>query len=266
MNTILGYFVTFLVGISLGVMGSGGSILTVPNLVYLFGIPPLMATTYSLFLVGTTALIGSIPNIRHRRLNFPLIFTFGLPSIIAMVATRRWILPNIPEMIHLPIIGATSKDIVLMVFFAILMILAALSMIRPKKGTTIPPCALKITLQTAPLLIIQGIAIGCLSGLLGAGGGFLMIPGFVLLAKVPIKEAIASSLFLVAINSLMGFLSDYQHWSTMNVSLLAWMLILSVGGILIGNRIVKHINTAKLKPLFGYFILVIALFILIKGV
>ena len=266
MNTILGYFVTFLVGISLGVMGSGGSILTVPNLVYLFGIPPLLATTYSLFLVGTTAMIGSIPNIRNRRLNFPLILTFGLPSIIAMIATRRWILPNIPEMITLPIMGTISKDIVMMIFFAIIMILAALSMIRQKKGTEMLFCALKITMKTAPLLMLQGIAIGCLSGLLGAGGGFLMIPGFVILAKVPIKQAIASSLFIVGINSLMGFLSDYQQWGALNISLLGLMILISIGGILIGNRIVRHINTAKLKPLFGYFILLIALFILVKGI
>lgn len=256
----LSYCITLLVGITLGLMGSGGSILTVPNLVYLMDIKPSLATTYSLFLVGCTALIGSYKNIRTKSIDYSLLLSFGLPSILAMMITRKYILPAIPDTINIPLIGILAKDTALMILFALLMIIAAFTMIKGKKEILIT--ATNTSNSTTLMLVFQGLGIGLLSGLLGAGGGFLMIPGFVLLAKVPMKAAVSSSLFLVAINSLIGFSSDYALWPSLDWKMLVIMLILSVVGIIMGSKLLQYINADKLKKGFGYFILIMGVFVL----
>lgn len=261
MLQILGYFVTLIVGVTLGMMGSGGSILTVPNLVYLFGIDAVHATSYSLFIIGITSLIGSISKIKEGLVNFKLVILFGVPSVISMVLTRQFLMPQIPTEISF-LFGVFHKDFMLMMVFAIVMILAAFSMITNKQQDCID-CGKKME-KNILLLIFQGLIIGFVSGILGAGGGFLIIPGLVIFAKVPMKNAVATSLFIVAINSIMGFGSDYQQFHQLNWSLLIGMTILSVIGIIIGNKLVKRIDAKRLKPIFGYFILVVAGFILIK--
>lgn len=257
---ILGYVITLIVGITLGLMGSGGSILTVPNLVYLMDIKPSLATTYSLFLVGSTALIGSIKNIQNKTIDYSLLITFGLPSTLAMIVTRKYILSAIPEYIDFPILGAISKDSALMVLFAVLMILAAFTMIKSKRESK--QVDTNVSKNTSLILVFQGLSIGLLSGLLGAGGGFLMIPGFVLLAKVPMKAAVSSSLLLVALNSLIGFGSDYALWPSLDWKMLIIMLLLSIIGIIIGGKLLQQINAEKLKKGFGYFILLMGIFVL----
>ena len=257
MVQMMGYVITVIVGITLGLMGSGGSILTVPNLVYLFGINPMQATSYSLFIIGITSLIGSFSNIKDKKINFNLAIRFGLPSILAMVITRSIILPMIPQQI-----GDISKDVLLMTIFALVMIIAAYSMITNRQKDCIE-CGKKME-KNHLLLIIQGIIIGFVSGILGAGGGFLIIPGLVIFAKVPMKSAVATSLLIVAVNSMVGFASDFTKLKKIDWTLLSTMTILSIVGIFIGNRLIKHINAEKLKPVFGYFIMVIALIILIQ--
>lgn len=256
----LGYIITLLVGITLGLMGSGGSILTVPNLVYLMDIKPSLATTYSLFLVGATALIGSIKNIRNKTIDYRLLITFGLPSTLAMIITRKYILSAIPEIIHFPVVGSIEKETALMLLFATLMIVAAFTMIKTQNAAHTNRA--NTPNNASLMLIFQGLGIGLLSGLLGAGGGFLMIPGFVLLANVPIKAAVSSSLLLVAINSLIGFGSDYELWHSLDWNMLFIMLILSVIGIIVGGRLLHRINALQLKKGFGYFILLMGVFIL----
>lgn len=257
---IIGYIITLIVGITLGLMGSGGSILTVPNLVYLMDIKPSLATTYSLCLVGSTALIGSIKNIRNKSIDYQLLITFGLPSILAMIITRKYLLTAIPDYFTIPIVGVIAKDTALMILFAILMILAAITMI--KGDTTTTNSEINTSSKASLMLVFQGLGIGLLSGLLGAGGGFLMIPGFVLLAKVPMKAAVASSLLLVALNSLIGFGSDYQLWPSLDWKMLIIMLILSIIGIFIGGRLLQQLDAQKLKKGFGYFILIMGIFVL----
>jgi len=262
MLQFIGYIITILVGITLGMMGSGGSILTVPNLVYLFDLNPVQATTYSLFIIGITSIIGSVPNIKNKLVNFRIALIFGIPSMLAMFFTRTMLMPQFPEVINFPILGAFTKDMFLMIAFAFVMILAAYSMITNKQEDCIE-CGKKMEKNTS-LLIIQGLIIGFISGVFGAGGGFLIIPGLVILAKVPMKNAVATSLFLVAANSLVGFGSDYQQFSSLNWQLLLILTALSILGIGLGNYLSKFISSRKLKPFFGFFILIIAGLILIQ--
>lgn len=262
MQQILGYLVTILVGITLGLMGSGGSILTVPNLVYLFDIPPAIATSYSLFIIGIASFIGSYTKIKQGLVKFKLVLLFGLPSITAMSLTRMFFLPGLPAQLSVPLLGTLAKDIYMMVVFALIMLLAAYSMITNKQEDCIS-CGEKME-KRKYLLIFQGIIIGIISGIFGAGGGFLIIPGLVIFAKVPMKNAIATSLFLVAINSSVGFVSDFQHFHELNWYLLVILSVLSIIGITIGNYTTKFVRTARLKPLFGYFILFIAALILLQ--
>lgn len=262
MNDIIGYIITILVGITLGLMGSGGSILTVPNLVYLFDINTVQATTYSLFIIGITSLIGSYDKIKNGLVNFRLVIIFGIPSLLAMIVTRIYILKFLPQQIYFPYLGVISKDIYLIFAFAIVMIFAAYSMITNKQEDCIE-CGKKMEKKTF-LLLFQGIIIGTISGIFGAGGGFLIIPGLVVFAKVPMKNAVATSLFLVAINSIIGFTSDFQQFNTLNWTLLLSMTILSIIGIVLGNYFVRYVDASKLKPYFGYFILFIASLILIQ--
>lgn len=258
----IGYIVTVLVGVTLGMMGSGGSILTVPNLVYLFGLNPVQATSYSLFIIGITSIIGSIPKIKNKLVNYRIAIIFGIPSMFSMFATRRFLMPQLPAQFQIPFVGVVEKDLLLMMAFAVVMILAAYSMITNKQEDCID-CGKKMEKNTK-LLVIQGVIIGMISGIFGAGGGFLIIPGLVVLAKVPMKNAVATSLFLVAINSFVGFGSDYQQFSSFNWNLLGILTGLSVIGIIIGNYLSKFISSTQLKPIFGYFILVIAGLILIQ--
>ena len=259
---IIGYILTFLVGLTLGIMGSGGSILIIPTLIYFFKIETLQATTYSLFLIGITALLGSITKIKSNLVDFKLVLWFGLPSLFSMFLTRNVVISYLPKNISIPIVGNLSQNVYLISAFALIMFLAGYSMITNKQDECIE-CGEKLK-ENKSLLIVQGLVIGLISGIFGAGGGFLIIPGLVIFGKTPMKNAVATSLFLVAINSIIGFFSSLNQLHYLNYRLLIILSLLSIVGIFIGNKISKQIRTEQLKPYFGYFILIISIFILIK--
>lgn len=260
---IIGLFLAILVGISLGLIGSGGSILTIPILVYIIGIEPVLATTYSLFIVGTTALTGGIFNAYKKNVDFKTVLIFGIPSILTIYITRLWLVHLIPN--QLCTIGSftITKSIALMLLFAIVMIFSALKMIKPeieideeKQTSTVK--------YNYPLIFMIGISVGLLTGLVGAGGGFLIIPALVLLARMKIKNAIGTSLFIIATNSLIGFIGDVQ--SNINIE---WLLLFkfssaAILGIFIGTILSKKISGEKLKTSFGWFVLIMAIYIIIK--
>ncbi len=258
---IAGYLASLIIGISLGLIGGGGSILTVPVLVYLFGIDPVLATAYSLFIVGSTSLVGTFSKYREGLVNMKTAVIFGIPSIAAVYATRKWIVPAIPNELFTVGELQVTKSIMMMVLFAILMGFASISMIRDKNGD----CPESETPQTFnyPLIILEGIIVGALTGLVGAGGGFLIIPALVLLSKLPMKQAIGTSLLIIAMKSLIGFLGDLSHTS-MDWKLLVIVTILAVTGIFIGNRMSRNIDAGKLKKGFGWFVLVMGIYIIIK--
>ena len=261
---VAGYFAAILIGVSLGLIGGGGSILTVPVLVYLMGTSPVLATAYSLFIVGLSALIGAGNFMREKLVSYRTAIVFGIPSTLAVFATRKWVVPAIPDVI-IEIPGLVlSKDLFIMLLFAVIMILASYSMIKSgkKKGgsagdedSTLEFKYLKITLE--------GIVVGFFTGLVGAGGGFLIIPALVLLAGLPMKLAVGTSLLIIAVKSLFGFLGDLGN-QPIDWGFLMGFSILSIAGIFIGSFLNKKVSGANLKVGFGYFVLLMAVFVISK--
>ncbi len=254
---ILGYIASVCIGIILGLLGGGGSILCIPILVYLFHVNVVEAAAYSLFVVGTTSLLGAIPKYREHLVSLRTAALFGVPSIIGTFITRKWIVHALPEIIFQTNHFILSKRELLLGLFAVLMILASLSMIRGRRSN-----GDEERMHTA-LLVIQGLLIGVLTGLVGAGGGFLIIPALVLLTGLQFKVAVGTSLFIIASNSYAGFLGDLFNMS-MRWELLLPVTALAVAGIFIGNYLSRYFDSATLRKAFGWFTLTMGCFILLK--
>lgn len=252
-----------LIGLSLGLIGGGGSILTVPVLVYLFGLDAVTATAYSLFIVGATSLVGSWPKYREGLVDLKTALIFGLPSIVAVYLTRAYLVPIIPEELWSNGSFVLSKRLLLMGLFALLMIFASFSMIRSKK-----PLAKAVDGERNfryGLILLEGMVVGVLTGLVGAGGGFLIIPALVLFTGLPMKKAVGTSLLIIAAKSLIGFTGDLGSLQP-DWQLLLIVTAIAVVGILLGNRLARRIDGEKLKKGFGWFVLVMGIYILLKEV
>jgi uncharacterized membrane protein YfcA len=258
---IIGYVASILIGISLGLIGGGGSILTVPVLVYLFGVEPVLATAYSLFIVGASSLVGAWPKYKQGFVNIKTAIIFGIPSIVSVFATRKFLVPAIPT--HLGNIAGIeiTKSLLMMLLFAVLMVAASFSMIR-----STPAAAAEESGEQQfnyPLILIEGALVGMLTGLVGAGGGFLIIPALVMLSKLPMKQAVGTSLLIIAAKSLIGFTGDISNTS-MDWTLLLSVTGLAIGGIFVGDMLSKKIDGNKLKKGFGWFVLIMGLYILVQ--
>lgn len=261
MLEVLGYVGAVVIGVTLGLIGGGGSILTVPVLVYLSGVGAVTATAYSLFIVGLSSMVGSFTYMRKGLVSFKTALIFGIPSLIAVFLTRLFIVPAIPDEVFIMGSLVVTKNILLMLIFAVLMIAASFSMIKGKKNTnTEEPAQQKFNY---PLILIEGAVVGLLTGLVGAGGGFLIIPALVVLSKLPMKMAIGTSLLIIAVKSLIGFTGDLAT-QTINWTFLAGFSALSVGGIFLGSYLSNYIPGNKLKPAFGWFVLIMGVYILGK--
>ncbi len=261
---IAGFALATIVGISLGLIGSGGSILAVPILVYVMGVSPVLSTAYSLFIVGITALVGGVQSAMQKTVDFKTVFIFGIPSIIAVYAARMWLMPVIPH--ELFSIGSlvVTKPIALMLLFALVMIIASVSMIMPdtKKETN----ENSNISYNYPMILLEGTVVGVLTGLVGAGGGFLIIPALVLLARMPMKLAVGTSLFIIAAKSLIGFIGDLQGNQIIDWKLLGGFTAFAVAGIFIGIILSKKMPGEKLKKAFGWFVLIMGVYIIIKEI
>lgn len=258
---IIGYISSIVIGISLGLIGGGGSILTVPVLVYLFHIDAVLATAYSLFIVGFSSGVGSISYFKKGLVNVKTAIVFGIPSIIAVYFARAYIVPAIPNEIFTLGELVVTKSMLVMWLFACLMIAASYSMIKKRK----------VNVEEAkadqkfnyPLILIEGAVVGVLTGLVGAGGGFLIIPALVVLSKLPMKEAVGTSLVIIATKSLIGFLGEGKE------TIIDWPFLMLISGfalvgIFIGMSLSKRIDGNKLKPAFGWFVLVMGVYILLQ--
>jgi uncharacterized membrane protein YfcA len=257
---IAGYIASIFIGIALGLIGGGGSILTVPVLVYLFTVDAVLATAYSLFIVGATSVVGSVSYFMKGLVNVKTAVVFGVPSIVAVFLTRAYIVPAIPNEVFALGDFMVTKPILLMLIFAVLMIFASYSMIKKDKSADKEPGK---QVFNYPLILVEGTIVGVLTGLVGAGGGFLIIPALVILSKLPMKEAVGTSLVIIAAKSLIGFLGESGE------SLVDWQFLLTVTafaivGIFIGMTLSKKIDGEKLKPAFGWFVLVMGIYIIIK--
>ncbi|GLU55735.1 UPF0721 transmembrane protein [Dyadobacter frigoris] len=258
---IIGYLASILAGLSLGMIGGGGSILTVPILVYLFSVSPLNATEYSLFIVGITSLIGVIPLHREKSIDFKMALLFGIPSAMAVIFARKVILPAIPEEIILFNSVIILRRLMIMLFFAIVMIAASLLMIFRKEKV-------EKNIKSDPqkhlgLIFCEAISVGTISGISGAGGGFLIIPLLTILNKIPMKKAIGTSLLIIGVQSMIGF---FAGLSTANPdwNLLLKITTLSVSGFFAGNYLSIKFSAATLKNSFGWFVLCIGIYIILR--
>ncbi|MFN3840940.1 MAG: sulfite exporter TauE/SafE family protein [Cyclobacteriaceae bacterium] len=255
---LLGYLASALIGVSLGLIGGGGSILTVPVLVYLFAIEPVLATAYSLFIVGVTALVGGIRSTFTKQVDFRTAVVFAIPSFIAVYLTRRFIIPAIPEVLFNVGSFIVTRDVGIMVFFAIIMLAAAYSMIRDKHQEE-KESAIR---YNYPLIALEGTVVGVLTGIVGAGGGFLIIPALVLLARLPMKKAVGTSLLIIAAKSLIGFLGDVGSGQIINFYFLFIVSAIAIAGIFAGIYLSRFISGNSLKKGFGWFVVVMAIAIL----
>lgn len=255
-----GYVASIFIGLILGLLGGGGSILSIPILVYLFKIEPVQASAYSLFIVGVTSLAGAIPKYRQHLVNVRTGILFGIPSIFSIFCTRKWVLPSIPDIIFTTGDFVFTKRLLVLGLFAVLMILAAVPMIRGRKKFTSDNTRFRTF-----LVIIEGSIIGFLTGLVGAGGGFLIIPALVLLTALPFKTAVGTSLFIISINSLLGFVGDLMNFE-MDWPFLLSISGLAIGGIVIGNYFSHRIASSKLKIAFGWVTLFMGCYILFREI
>ncbi len=271
---ILGYIGAILMGLSLGLIGGGGSILTVPILVYLFQVDAVLATAYSLFIVGLTSLVGSFSHIKLGNIHWRTAIVFGIPSIISVFLTRSYLVPRIPDPILTfgqdPSGGGSmviTKSVGLLLLFAVIMVMAAYSMIKPTKKPAADGLQANENNEPQfnyPLILAEGAIVGVVTGLVGAGGGFLIIPALVLLAKLPMKKAVGTSLMIIAAKSLIGFVGDMRGDEVIDWSFLGVFSSIAVVGILLGSWLSKRIPGEKLKPAFGWFVLVMGTYIIIK--
>jgi uncharacterized membrane protein YfcA len=255
---IIGYLASILIGITLGLIGGGGSILTIPILVYIFHVNPKLATTYSLFIVGFTAAIGSFKHYQLGNLKFQSAIPFAIPSLISIIVVRKFLMPIIPETIFSLGTFSLTKDVLIMLLFSVLMIAASYSMIKSKKDIAqeVEPHVVKV--------VFIGALVGIVTGFLGAGGGFLIIPALIFFTGLTMKEAIGTSLLIIAFNSLFGFLGDVINGVNIDYLFLLSIAFFALIGIFIGTFLSKKIEGSKLKPAFGWFVLVMGIYIIIK--
>jgi uncharacterized membrane protein YfcA len=253
----IGYLASMIIGLSLGLIGGGGSILAVPVLVYLFKINPEQATSYSLFIVGFTAMIGSFSHYKLGNLKIRSALFFAIPSILSLLLIRKIILPLLPDTLFSVNNFDVTKNLLIMIVFAFLMIATSVSMIRKSKKIKE---AKEINFL---ILTIIGLFVGLIIGFLGAGGGFLIIPALLFFANLPMKQAVGTSLFIIFINSLIGFGSDLIGGIELNYKLLFIISAMSLLGLVIGTQVSKKIDGAKLKPVFGWFVLIMGIYIIV---
>ncbi len=260
----LGYAAAVLMGGVLGLMGGGGSILAVPILVYIFSIPPSIATGYSLFLVGLTSLFGVINYARQKQVNFKVGIVFSLPALVGVFCARKFVVPALPKTLFTLGSISVSKELGIMLLFALMMLAASISMIRGRKEKGEKKHEMSEGKKIA-LIGIEGLVVGLLTGLVGAGGGFLVIPVLVVLAGLDMKEAVGTSLIVIAIKSLTGFLGELGGEHVIDWMFLAGFSVFTVMGVFLGGWLSKFVPGAKLKPAFGWFVLLMGLVILYQS-
>jgi len=260
---IIGFVASIVMGLTLGLVGGGGSILTVPILVYLFDVDPVLSTAYSLFVVGLTSVVGSFSHFKKGNVHLKTALIFGAPSIAAVYSVRKFIMPVIPDPVFNLGNFEVSKSLAVLVLFALLMLVASVTMIIKPKTQNDKPAEIK---YNYPLIFIEGIIVGAITGLVGAGGGFLIIPALVLLAGLPMKQAVGTSLVIIALKSLIGFTGDLGGVLEIDYQFMLMFSVFAMVGILAGSYLTRYISNGKLKPAFGWFVLLMGVYILMKEV
>ncbi len=260
----MGYVAMLALGVVLGLIGAGGSILTVPVLVYLFAVSPTQATGYSLAIVGATALAGAIEYLRRGQSNPRMAVIFGTPAILGVYLTRRFIFPAIPDPVLQTGSLVLSKDVMVMIVFAIFMLITSIAMIRSKKEAELAGPPVELHRRKIPLIFALGLGVGIITGFVGAGGGFMILPVLVLLGGLPMKVAIGTDLLIIAAKSLIGFIGEAQAVANIDYGFVTLITLLPLVGIALGTYLNKHAPADKLKMAFGWFVLIMGAYIVTK--
>ena len=253
----LGYFSALCIGLIFGLIGAGGSILAVPVFAYLFGYDEKTATAYSLFVVGSTAVVGAFRQHIKQYVHWKLVF--GLPAVIAVSLTRRFLIPALPEIVFQWEQIFLSRRMFIFGLFAALMIPTAMHMLRSSKQLV----ATTGKNLNIPLIFVQGSFIGGLTGLVGVGGGFLIIPALIYLTGIDMKSVVGTSMAIIAFNALIGFFLGDAMTLTVEWSFLTGFTAVALGGLLIGIYLSNFVNALRLKMVFGCFVVLMACFIFI---
>lgn len=261
LTIVIGYLAALCVGLSLGIIGGGGSILTVPILIFFFHIDPVLATTYSLCIVGLTSGVGAFRYYRNGNIIFDVALLFGIPSLITVFIMRKWVVPSIPSHICTIAHHEIIKPDLLIATFSMLMIAASLSMIRKKKTSEAEETEIA---TNKPLLVGQSILVGGVTGFVGVGGGFLIIPSLIMFARLPLKKAVGTSLLIMTISSLLGVTGDLVRHVAINYNFLMLFSTFTITGILAGVYLSRNIKDKILRQSFGWFVLCIGVIMIVK--
>ena len=256
---LFGYATALLIGVSLGLLGGGGAIIVVPVLVYLFKKDAETATAYSLFIVSLAALVGFVRSKMKGLVDVTTGLVFAVPAFIATFVVRAYVIPILPDELFSLGNFMVTKDMGIMGLFAVVMVLASVSMIRSNKPE--PKDAGGPVKINYPLVLLEGLGVGALTGLIGVGGGFLIVPALVLLANLPMKKAVGTSLMIISIKSAIGFGGDLYAGLDPEWIFLLIFSVLAMGGIFVGIWLGSMISGARLKKMFGWFVLAMAVFI-----
>lgn len=257
---IAGFLLAVLVGLSMGLMGSGGSILTLPIFVYIFHIEPQFALDYSLFCIGVLALVGSISPLKKHEIDLKTTAIFLIPSLVSVYFTKRYLLVAIPELFQVGGIEI-SRNHIIMLLFSIVILISATAMVRGGKQVHISPFV--GGLGQILKIILVGLLVGIMTGLVGAGGGFIIVPALVLSLGIPLKQAIATSLFIIGLNASFGLIANYHFLEHMNWVILTTFTLITLIGLQIGSKWKDKLDAAKLKNIFGYFLISIGILIFV---
>jgi uncharacterized membrane protein YfcA len=241
----LGLALSLLVGVSLGFFGGGGSILTVPLLVYVFGLDPKVAIASSLLVVGAASAFGSFHHWRAGNVDFRTGLLFGAAGMTGAYIGGR--------------IGAFLDGTLLLLLFASMMMLTAVAMWQGRRARSVGAAAKRST----PRLLLQGLVVGSFTGLVGAGGGFLIVPALALWAGLSMRAAIGTSLFIIVLNTLAGFLGYVSHVD-IDYLLVGAVTVMAIGGSFLGSHLANRIDPASLRRAFAVFVAVMAVFILVR--
>jgi uncharacterized membrane protein YfcA len=256
---IFGYLSALLIGFTLGLIGGGGSIFAVPVLAYLFLINEKAATAYSLFIVGASALFGAVKQYVKGYVDLKTAIVFGIPAMVGVTLVRHYVVPNLPNILFVVQDFEFTRRMGMFGLFALLMIPAAFSML--KKQSKKQNRKNDAVAYNYPLVLIEGILVGGVTGLIGAGGGFLIIPALVILANIEMKVAVGTSLMIIAFKSLLGFFLGDAMTMEIDWEFLALFTSITFIGVFIGSYTSNFVDGKKLKKGFGYFILAMSVFI-----